>query len=417
MFKLVHLLLLKLFIYLRPLFIFIIFISGIGMALIHSPMLAIIGVYFHKHRGLANSVFNGGGSVGGLMFAPIIVKIFDEYQFSGAMLIFSGLLMNICVSALLLRPIETYHKKKRKSIYKGAEITGESKPLLRENTVDFKNVNKISSRLEGIEMEAQLFHSDNKLNHKKSPSSMPNDSTFLQIYKQKSVEQSPKGSPLLQRVRAYSVGIRQKTFTEKNNGYDSDSNMPHRKNALSGVLDAISRSQVALYASSDGISGSFVSIDMQSTKNENKNYVPKEDKNNIDKKKGNARYTSDLKSLALSVLSTVFDIALLRNPVFITYLLMAFSIMSGLSLVPIYMPAHAKDIGVSNDKIGLLISLMMIIDLISKVMVGVIADRKLITTPTVFVIVAIVMGTTSHLLRFVNSFSTLVIFVVITGRY
>jgi sugar phosphate permease len=80
------------------------------------------------------------------------------------------------------------------------------------------------------------------------------------------------------------------------------------------------------------------------------------------------------------------------------------------------MPAHAKDIGISNENIGLLISLTMVIDLISKILVGVIADRKLVRTPTILVIVSIVMGTTSHLLRYVNSFSSLVIFVVVVGK-
>ena len=390
-------------------------ISGIGLAMIHSPMLAIIGVYFHKHRGLANSVFNGGGSVGGLMFAPIIVKIFDEYQFSGAMLIFSGLLMNICVSALLLRPIETYHKKKRKFIDEGTEITEQDKLLLQTDTNEaLDKIDKKTSNLDRIKIEACPFLSDNKLNRKLVPSDKANDSSHLLAVKTKLVDPIPNDSPLLQRVRAYSVGVRQRTVSEHNHRYDSESNIHYGKHALKGVINAISRSQVALYASSEGMFGSFIDVNMQSTKNNPTHHNERTEKD-IDTTDTAVGCGSDIKSCILSVLCTVFDLGLLRNPVFITFLFMAFCMMPGLFLVPVYMPAFAKDIGVSNDKIGLLISLMMVIDLISKVLVGVIADRKVIRTPNILVIVAIVMGTTSHLLRYVNSFSTLVIFVVVAG--
>ena len=52
------------------------------MSMLQSPMLAVIGLYFKKHRGLANSIFAVIGSVGGLVFAPVVTRLFQEYGYT-----------------------------------------------------------------------------------------------------------------------------------------------------------------------------------------------------------------------------------------------------------------------------------------------------------------------------------------------
>ncbi|XP_045200121.2 uncharacterized protein LOC123554208 [Mercenaria mercenaria] len=389
-------------------------LGGVGLAMIHPPMLAIIGVYFHKHRGLANSVFNGGGSVGGLIFAPLIIKLFDEYQFTGAMLIFAGLLMNICVSALLMRPIESYSKERLKYRKDDTEIT-ENDKLLSKNEIDKNNIDSTKLTFDEIKLESDSSLSDSIAheNLRKYPAGKGTNFTRMQSYDPVIVNGRPKESPLLQRVRAHSFGIRQRTISEDKQRYDSDSNIHHSKNVLKGVIDAISRSQLALYASGEGFCGSVVDLSIPSSRERSRdNDASSGNKINDSNEVG---CFSNMKACILSVLCTVFDLGLLRNPVFIAYLLMAFSIMSGVALVPVYIPPHAKDIGISNEKIGLMLSLMAVIDLVSKVTMGVFADRKWIKTSTILVIVTFVLGTASHLLCFVDSFPAMIIFVVVAG--
>ncbi|XP_045200512.2 monocarboxylate transporter 12-like [Mercenaria mercenaria] len=397
-------------------------LGGVGMAFIHPPVLAILGVYFNKHRGLANSIFMGGGSIGGLIFAPVVVKLFDEYQYTGTLLICSALLMNICVSALLMRPIESYSKKKMKFVDEGTEITAEDKLLLREDS-DKDDIDSENLKFDEIKLESDVFHSDTKkhtspLNHALEKT---NNFTRMQSYDPDLVNRRVQGSPSLQRLRAHSFGIRQRTISEDNNRnesknrYDSESNIHHSTNVLKGVIKAISRSQVALYTSGEGICGSFIDINIPSKKDCSQSNIAMSETKITDTENIAVGCCLNMKSCILSVLCTVFDLSLLRNPVFITYLFMAFSIMSGVALIPVYVPPHAKDIGISNEKIGLMISLMAIIDLVSKVTMGVVADRMWIKRSTILVIVTFMLGTTSHLMRFVNSFPTMIIFVVIAG--
>ena len=78
------------------------------------PMMSTIGIYFKKHRGLANSIFTGSASVGGLILAPIFTTLFEEYGYTGTMIIVAGLLLHSLVSAAFLRPPSWFSKHTQK---------------------------------------------------------------------------------------------------------------------------------------------------------------------------------------------------------------------------------------------------------------------------------------------------------------
>lgn len=388
-------------------------LGGIGMAMIVPPMLAIIGVYFDKHRGLANSIFTGGGSVGGLIFAPVVVKLFEEYGYTGALLIVAGLLMNIWVGALLMRPIESYSPRKIE-IVNIAEHSLNDKLLGRND--DYVDAEHKQSEENGINTNVMNPGEAEKARSYRSHIKVDNF-TRMQSHNPSIADHQSLGSPLLQRVRAPSFGLRQRTLSEGYKEYRSENNIHHNRHLLKGVIDAISHSQMSLYTSVEGVCGSFVDVNIPSPKENFKQNAEIDEIEIKEKDVNDGKVTCclNLKSCFITIVSSVLDLGLLRNPAFIAFLFMAFSMMSGVALVPIYMPTHAKDIGVSNEKIGFLISIMAAIDLVSKLTMGVIADRKWIKRSTILVIVAFTLGTMSHLMRFVNSFTTMVVFVVIAG--
>lgn len=384
-------------------------LGGFGLALIHPPMLAIIGVYFKKHRGLANSIFTGGGSIGGLVFAPIVVKLFEEYQYTGTLLIISGLLMNIWVAALLMRPIESYTKQvKVKYVDEGTEINEEDRILLNEVNNHVSDESE-DIKLNEITVDALKTESDTRIYRE------PITFTRMHSLDPELARSKPQGSPLLQRVRASSFRLRQRTISDDNSRYDSENSIHHSNNLLKGVINAISKSQLAIYTSGEGICGSFVDINVPPSKNLSTKSVNSINEHEIVENDTPQKSCLTMKSCIFSVLCKIFDLSLLRNPVFLTFLLMAFSIMSGVGLLPVFIPTHAKDIGLSNEKIGLLISIMAAIDLASKITMGVVADRNWIKRSTILVIAAVVLGTMSHLVRFVNSFPAMIVLVVIAG--
>lgn len=78
---------------------------GIGSAFTTGPGLVILGRYFDKRRGLANGLALAFGSMGALAVPPLFQFLVVEYDFTGALLVTSGLLLNILVGASLMRPI------------------------------------------------------------------------------------------------------------------------------------------------------------------------------------------------------------------------------------------------------------------------------------------------------------------------
>lgn len=82
---------------------------GIGSAFTTGPGLVILGRYFDKRRGLANGLALAFGSMGALAVPPLFQSLVVEYDFTGALLVTSGLLLNILVGASLMRPIPNDH--------------------------------------------------------------------------------------------------------------------------------------------------------------------------------------------------------------------------------------------------------------------------------------------------------------------
>jgi len=370
------------------------FTAGVGNSFIHPPIFSVIGSYFDKHRGLANSIFASGSSVGGLSFAPMVVWLFDEYGYEGAMLIISGILMNIFVSGSLLRPLEFFDKKKRNP--KLTKANSNNNGAIENNTHEMKLLDETDAGM-------QRFDKSRDALFMREHSHDPETSSVKQ-----------QRSPLLKRIRTQSEGARcDNTHTDVN---DEEPKHHDSKSKFGKVIEVLSRSQATLYTSGEGICGSIGNMD-----------IPKSGiihsvstiGNDIEKSEDVNTQTGcclSVKRSAVALLCQLFDVDLLKKPVFLTYMLMSFCYMSGVALMPVFIPTHAYDIGLSNTQIGTLIAMQAIIDLVAKISMGFVADRKWLKRSTILAISAFMLGTASHLVRFVDSFYTAVVLQVVSGE-
>lgn len=91
-----------------PTVTFLIFSQGIlhasGCAASYGPAIVLLSTYFDKRKGLANSLANVGGSIGGLIIPLLIRHLLDTYGLQGALMIMSGLLFHITAVGALMRP-------------------------------------------------------------------------------------------------------------------------------------------------------------------------------------------------------------------------------------------------------------------------------------------------------------------------
>jgi MFS family permease len=89
-----------------------IYLPGLGFALSYSPSVVMVGIHFKKRRSLANGISLSGSGVGSFILPILIRWMLKEYGLSGCLLLLGGLMFNVCVCALLYRPLNSYSKKK-----------------------------------------------------------------------------------------------------------------------------------------------------------------------------------------------------------------------------------------------------------------------------------------------------------------
>lgn len=106
-------------------FTLIFFILGAGTAFLYTPGLIIVGQYFKERRGIANGIAVAGCSIGGLVLPPIYSFILNKYGLNGAMIITSGLMLQLFVVAAVLRPPSFYQRKIRKIAEEPVKISND----------------------------------------------------------------------------------------------------------------------------------------------------------------------------------------------------------------------------------------------------------------------------------------------------
>jgi len=86
--------------------------GGIGFGLIYLPAIVSVGYYFEKRRALATGIAVCGSGFGTFVFAPVASAMLTSFDWRGANLILSGLILNCAVFGALMRPLPVPKKRK-----------------------------------------------------------------------------------------------------------------------------------------------------------------------------------------------------------------------------------------------------------------------------------------------------------------
>ncbi|KAK6959972.1 monocarboxylate transporter 6 [Biomphalaria glabrata] len=83
-------------------------VGGLAGCMIYGPVQYVLTQYFIERRPLATAIASCGTSLGGVVFPLLIRKLFDEYSFQGGILTTGGFLLHSLVFGALMTPIENY---------------------------------------------------------------------------------------------------------------------------------------------------------------------------------------------------------------------------------------------------------------------------------------------------------------------
>ena len=304
--------------------------SGMGIVLAGPTLISTIGIYFNKHRGLANSIVAGSASVGGLIFAPVFTTLFEEYGYTGAMIIVGGFLLNTFVTAALMR-----HPSWFKS----------------ENALTSKDVNE---KLLEEQTEDYPLHISEEISIKQDHKELNHQENFLELYSLKSTQEDHS-----YHCEGHSCRCDKEI-----------SSSPYKENPMSSAS-----------------------------------------------KKGNSKTCFHSVKASLNDVIKIFEFKLLKDINCILYLLMAFFTVSGMALIPFYLPPFAKDASMSYDEIAIMVSTTACVEFVSKISSGVIADRQWILRSTLLALGAFVTGTLCQFARYYNSQTLIMVMASLMGKF
>jgi MFS family permease len=84
---------------------------GFGFGLLISPSATVMNFYFEKRRAIASGFLSSASGVGLFLFQNLYKILFDEYGLKGCLLLISGIVLNNCVAALMIRQPEQLKDK------------------------------------------------------------------------------------------------------------------------------------------------------------------------------------------------------------------------------------------------------------------------------------------------------------------
>ncbi len=115
---------------------------GIGSGLAYMGSMVAVGEHFDKYRPMAFGLSTCGIGIGSICFPWITSSLIDYYGWRGALLVTAGLVLHVCVAAMLVLPIKKHKtnslKKKPRRVFiehSGNIFKNKSFLLLCVNTV------------------------------------------------------------------------------------------------------------------------------------------------------------------------------------------------------------------------------------------------------------------------------------------
>lgn len=91
-------------------------LTGIGGGLSTTPGIVIVSQYFEKHRALANGICVSGTAAGSFVLPILIKHLVEKFGFHGTILILGVCMLDVCVSAMLYKPLDVYYGKEEETV-------------------------------------------------------------------------------------------------------------------------------------------------------------------------------------------------------------------------------------------------------------------------------------------------------------
>jgi len=291
-----------------------------------TPSLIVVSQYFEKRRSLANGFTMAGGSLGQLIIPLLLNHWLKTYALRGTLLLYAGLFLHGLIAGALMRPVAFYERRKSK-LSPPAEIARN----------DSEDKDPLSGRVELVDTGGD---------------------TLRGAFSERQLDCLAK-EPY--RARTYSEG-------DQGRLCGGDVTAPPGGGSMRCIGDHLTSTGSLYIAPYQPIPPDMLAAEMALQKTSNHD----------DKRNGSASIPCGAWCGLGAKLCGMYPWGLLRNPLFVIYVLAICFGNVGYVDTILFMPPLAHDLGVDRDLTAILMFTMGLSDLISRLVGGWLADQLLI---------------------------------------
>ncbi|XP_033759355.1 LOW QUALITY PROTEIN: monocarboxylate transporter 7-like [Pecten maximus] len=377
--------------------------SGLGFGLMYLPAIVSVGHYFEKKRAFATGIAVCGSGVGTFIFAPLSKFLLDEYTWRGATLIEAGIILNCIIFGILFRPL--LPSKKTKSKY-DVEANGKSE---KEALVKEKGDSKRNSSLRIPSMTLTTEPS--------SPSSLVAfDANKILAHvkvEENGIAQMVRSDGALHRLNDYSLSpphsptsnvapviLRSGTFRRQHSTMSSASHLSPL--ARKDIFYSGSLINIPQYKSNPDLYVTSVLSIPEQVANEDDWFIFR---------------CLNLSPEIRDAVRQMLDFSLLKDPIFLMFVVSNFFTSIGFNMPYIYLPDRALESGISKTDAALLVSVIGIANTIGRVVFGWMADQKWVNRLMLYNTALTICGVATALSPLHNSFEFLLCYAAVFGAF
>nr|XP_022288359.1 monocarboxylate transporter 12-like [Crassostrea virginica] len=375
---------------------------GFTHACVQGPSLVILGRYFKKYRGLATTLANFGASTGIFIFPLVLRSLIDFYGLRGALVIQSGLLLNLLVAGSLFRPLSFYDKLPKKYLEgaeKGARVDREQQ----EQLLQGKQSDKSHSDLD----ERDTLHTANADNS--TDFSREESKNCNQNYKDHllaSFNEIPPQSQI--RVRTFSDSLKERP--KQNNGNHLKLELHHSTKSLNKLLDRVAISgDLAVTSSTGDIIGSVYSVCSAISEKQG------EQTGNGDQNTNANEINQKSQSKMIKFLIELISLKCLKIRIFQIWLIVAFFGILGTAQIITYLPPLAAEKNVDERNRVFLLTIVGASDIVGKIFLALITRFTMFSKALMIAIALWILAISFTCVLLYTDFVHFVVFAAIIG--
>ncbi|XP_018027316.1 uncharacterized protein LOC108682624 isoform X2 [Hyalella azteca] len=380
--------------------------AGLGFGLIYLPAIVCVTQYFEKKRSFATGIAVCGSGLGTFVFSPLVEYLIVTYNWKGALVIISGLMLNCIVFGAFFRPLEDNYPRRR-PVPAPSAPDATSRPLLPKLQVS-QTLEALPESPSNVSLAQKILGFRRRNSKLLRPFSVPNDEADMMRIKSHGCL-----NPTIQSLRqseALRMTVSQPLFAE----VEAGDRIPDRSAAsrpLSAQSHILDRKDI-FYR------GSLYNIPeyKQDPQCYRESVVRHHDVECVvQKQQRKACGCVPCSEEACSALSDLTDLGLLADPVFLLFAASNFLTSIGFYAPYIFIVDRALEIGIVAEKTATLLAVVGISNTVSRVVLGYVADRPWVNRLYVYNSALTICGLATCLSIWMNSFGGQCFYAVMFG--